>query len=185
MNIFILDESPILAAQLQCNKHVVKMPLESAQMLSTAHRMLDGTQKVCSSKSGKRMIKQYSHPDFDELLYKAVHQNHPCTLWTMENSENYRWHYEHFIALCDEYTARYGKIHKSFKKLKDILKNPPKNIKFSNQQTQFPLAMKSNPECIFPSDPVKSYRLFYQTKQNRFKMIWPEGRMPEWFNKKE
>ena len=59
MNIFVLDTDPVTAAQLQCDKHVVKMIVESAQMLSTAHRMLDGTIQIAPSKSGKRMVKHY------------------------------------------------------------------------------------------------------------------------------
>ena len=59
MNIFVLDEDPTIAAQMQCDKHVVKMIVESAQMLSTAHRMLDGKMIMKPSKSGKRMVKYY------------------------------------------------------------------------------------------------------------------------------
>ena len=103
MNIFILNEDPILAAQEQCDKHVVKMIVESAQMLSTVHRMLDGSVTMRKSKSGKRTLKYYELADDREnILYKAVHHNHPCTVWSREGCCNYTWHYEHFIALCDE-----------------------------------------------------------------------------------
>ena len=87
MNIFILDSDPKLSAQLQCDKHIVKMVLESAQMLSTAHRMLDGKLVMKPSKSGKRMVKYYDlYEGADDLeaeliYYKAVHHNHPCTVW--------------------------------------------------------------------------------------------------------
>ena len=185
MNIFILSSDPVEAAQLQCNKHVVKMIVESAQMLSTAHRMLDGNQLSAPSKSGKRMVKAWTLPDAREaVLYKAVHTNHPCTVWTMKSNNNYTWHYAHFIALCDEYTFRYGKIHSTDTLLREILKSPPKNIPV-DYKTQFPLAMESNPECKFPNDPVKSYRMFYQTKQDRFKMAWTNREVPEWFEFKE
>lgn len=182
MNIFILDLDPVKAAQLQCNKHAVKMPLESGQMLSTAHRMLDGYTSQGLSKSGKRTVKKYIHPDksLDELLYKAVHFNHPCTKWTMETTANYQWHYEHWVALCNEYEYRYGKTHLSLIKLENILGTPPKNLK-QGPLTQFPLAMQSNPECMFPDDPVKSYQNFYMTKQIRFKMEWKKREIPEWF----
>ena len=75
MNIFVLDKNPIRAAQLQCDKHVVKMIVESAQMLSTAHRILDGTKTKRPSKSGKRMVDYWVHPDnnLENTLYKAVH----------------------------------------------------------------------------------------------------------------
>jgi hypothetical protein len=185
LNLFILDTNPILAAQLQCDKHVVKMIVESAQMLSTAHRMLDGRQTRIRSKSGKTMSKAWILPDDrEDVLYKAVHMNHPCTVWSMAYSANYDWHYRHFIALCEEYTYRYDKVHATERLLARYLHQIPKNIKFGNR-TQFPLAMKSNPECMFPDDPVKSYRMFYQTKQDRFKMVWTNREVPEWFKVKE
>jgi hypothetical protein len=187
MNIFILSENPVEAASMLCDKHAGgKMVVESAQMLSTAHRMLDGMLTRGPSKSGKTISKKWIHPDeeMDRVLYKAVHMSHPCTIWTMTSSSNYEWHYEYYIALCKEYTYRYGKIHSTDKLLTEYLKHIPKNIKHG-PRTQFPLAMKSNPECMFPDDPVKSYRMFYQTKQNRFKMVWTKRSVPEWFKQRE
>jgi hypothetical protein len=186
MNIFILDSDAIKAAQLQCNAHVVKMVVESAQMLSTAHRMLDGHAIKNPAKPEKSRAKLWIHPDpdMDSILYKAVHYNHPCTVWTMASEENYLWHYQHFVALCDEFTHRYDKVHKSDAVLRKTLIAPPKNIA-QISKTQFPLAMGSNPECMFPDDPVKSYRMFYQTKQDRFKMAWTRRDVPDWFKVKE
>ena len=186
MNIFVLSMDPVEAAQLQCNRHSVKMVVESAQMLSTAHRILDGSMTKGPSKSGKRISKKWTHPDpvMDSVLYKTVHINHPCTVWTIKSSANYQWHYEHFVALCDEFTYRYGKVHKTDTILREILKELPTNIP-PGELTDFPLAMKSNPECMFPEDPVKSYRMYYQTKQERFKMIWTKRDVPEWFKMKE
>jgi hypothetical protein len=183
MNIFILDNSPVVAAQLQCDKHVVKMIVESAQMLSTAHRMIDGIQSFGPSKSGKRTVAHYRHPDtdMDNTLYKVVHASHPCTKWTMISSCNYEWHYQHFIALCDEYRYRYNRQHSTDVLLRTKLKQHPKYIP-KKALTLFPLAMKSNPECMFEDDPVKSYRMFYQTKQDRFKMAWSKRNVPEWFH---
>lgn len=160
MNIFVLNNNPIKAAQEQCDKHVVKMALESAQMLSSAHRILDGDEA-------------------DDRLYKIAHPKHPCTLWTMESIANYHWHYIHWVALCKEYEYRYGKEHLSYVKLRDILKEQPKNIPIGTQ-TPFRLAMGSNPECMF-EDPVKSYRAFYKTKQERFEMKWTKRKVPQWF----
>ena len=181
MNLFILDKDPVKAAQLQCDKHVVKMIVESAQMLSTAHRMLDGHETRRPSKSGKTMSKYWELFDEREhVLYKAVHMHHPCTVWTMKTNDNYKWHYEHFVALCDEYQYRYGKVHGTDKLLRDVLAATPRNIPIG-YLTKQPLAMKSNPECMF-EDVVKSYRAFYQTKQSRFKMAWTCRPIPEWFN---
>lgn len=186
MNIFILDENPIKAAELQCDKHVVKMIVESAQMLSTAHRILDGYTEKRPSKSGKRMINYWVHPDqfMENTLYKAVHHGHPSTVWTMESRKNYDWHYIHFIALCNEFTYRYEKIHSTDSLLRNVLAECPKNIPVADQ-TPFKLAMSEYPECIALGDPVQAYRSFYQTKQSRFKMAWTKRSIPEWFNFKQ
>ena len=122
MNLFIINKDPVLAAQEQCDKHVVKMIVESAQMLSTVHRMLDGKETRRPSTSGKTMAKYFELPDEREnILYRACHFNHPCTIWTRESIHNYRWHYLHFAALCDEYTYRYSKIHSTDTKLRKAL----------------------------------------------------------------
>lgn len=179
MNVFVLDEDPAKAAIQQCDRHVVKMIVESCQMLSTAHRVLDGVPTVRSSKSGKRMLPYFTLPDCREsLFYKPVHLRHPCTLWTMETSANYNWHWEHLSTLCKEYTHRYDKVHKSETLLQE-LKLLPENIPRANL-TKWALAMGAAPECI-GDDVVLSYRAFYQTKQKRFKMVWSRRNIPEWF----
>ena len=181
MNIFVLSLDPVKAAQQQCDKHVPKMVVESGQMLSTAHRILDGVLTRRRSMSGKTMAKYwelFSNP-LEDVLYRAVHTGHPSIIWTMESSENYMWHYRHFAALCDEYTYRYSKLHKTDLELRGALSNLPKNIPIG-KMTKFRLAMGSNPECMF-DDPVKSYRAFYQTKQHRFAMKWSKRPVPEWF----
>jgi hypothetical protein len=181
MNIFILDQNPVVAAQSQCDKHVVKMIVESAQMLSTAHRMIDGVSAIVASKSGKRMVNYYRlDDDREDVLYKAVHHNHPCTIWTQENAANYQWHYRHFIALCSEYTYRYGRIHKSFEGLANILRTCPSRMTCSEDMTPFRLAMGDSPESI-RDDAVEAYRHFYQTKQRNFKMVWSRRDTPAWF----
>tara|TARA_Y100000114_G_C11740200_1_gene318496 strand:+ start:443 stop:1024 length:582 start_codon:yes stop_codon:yes gene_type:complete len=185
MNIFILSLDPVEAAQMQCDKHVPKMLVESGQMLSTAHRVLDGKLTRKPSKSGKTMVKYWDlYEGADDLeaellYYKAVHVGHPCTVWSMESDSNYRWHWEHMKALADEYTYRYGKFHKTERELLWQIQSPPRNIP-KGPMTPFKLAMKANPECMF-DDPVKSYRAFYQTKQYRFKMVWTKRSVPEWF----
>ena len=186
MNIFILSEDPIEAAQLQCDKHVVKMIVESAQMLSTVHRMLDGKMERRPSKKGSMLQYFKLDDEREDVLYKACHYNHPSTVWTREACCNYTWHYNHFIALCDEYTYRYGKIHSTDSKLRNVLKALPNNIARTRVKTPYKLAMSSNPECIVNdlggTNAVESYRNFYQTKKERFKMIWTKRNVPEWFN---
>lgn len=180
MNVFILDKTPEKSAQFQCDKHVVKMIVESAQMLSTAHRMLDGVEMRVQSVSGKRLVKYWRLNDNREhKLYKTAHTGHPCTVWTAKTDSNYLWHYRHFAALCDEYTYRYGKVHKTDSMLRTLLSNTPNNIR-NGELTKQPLAMKSNPECMF-SCVVESYRAFYKTKQTKFSMVWSKRDVPEWF----
>ena len=182
MNIFILSEDPVEAAQLQCDKHVVKMIVESAQMLSTAHRMLDGYVEKRPSKSGKRMVNYWVHPNphLENTLYKAVHHGHPCTVWTMQSSANFMWHVVHFQALLQEYTYRYGKTHSTDKIVSEVCRLP-KNIKMC-AQTPFPLAMQHEPQCMHECEPVRSYQEYYQTKQDRFKMAWTKRSIPEGFH---
>ena len=110
MNIFYLDECPEKAARLQYNKHVVKMILESAQMLCTAHHCYGDKYQV------------------ENVPYKQAHLNHPSTVWTRRSKSTYMWLYNHMMALGDEYTKRYGKTHLSITKCKDFLAVPPRHI---------------------------------------------------------
>jgi len=184
MNIFVLEDCPVKAAEVQCDKHVVKMVVESGQMLSTAHRMLDGDLEVYINAKGRK-ARRYNLNDWrQQVLYKAVHYHHPCTVWTMESSENYNWHWKHLEALCAEYRFRYGKVHKTEETILHALKSLPKNIPIG-KMTNFKLAMGSNPECMDENDIVGSYRSFYHTKQSRFKMRWTGRPVPNWFTYQE
>lgn len=192
MNRFIIENTPIQCAQSHCDKHVPKMVVEEAQMLCTAHRLLDGQltmipaydkqgNQVYLKDGSRRMKKHWKLPDErEEGLYKAAHMKHPCTIWSMETAGNYNWSVELFKALCQEYTHRYGKQHKSAE-LIDSLSVAPRSISQSLELTQMPLAMGANPECIDYSDIIGSYRKFYQTKQSRFKMVWTNRNVPDWF----
>lgn len=178
MNVFFLSKNPIDAALEMCDKHNVKMPVESGQMLSTVHRYLDGNQTWRLSKKG-RQIKHWKM--FDEnkekKLYKVVHLNHPSTIWTRQTLGNYLWHFELFKAMLDEYTFRYGKIHKSTELL-EILKEPPQNIP-KGDFTSPPLCM---PDQYKQKNAVIAYRNYYIGEKANFAK-WQKGReMPEWFN---
>lgn len=169
MNIFHLDNDPVIAAQMMCDKHIPKMIVEAAQMLSTAHRMLDGTMMRRPSKSGKRMVNYYELPDphLDEVVYNAVHFNHPSTVWTRESKDNYQWHYKHFLTLCDEFVFRFGKQHLTYEKLSDILSVSPTNIPDIGL-TRFKCAMSAYPDLLKLPDPVQSYRAFYKVDKAKF-----------------
>lgn len=188
MNIFILDKDPEISAQMMCDKHIPKMIVESAQMLSTAHRMLDGEKTTRRSKSGKRMVPYYDLSDIDyeaELIYmKAVHFGHPCTKWTMESSANYEWHWEHLYALCKEYTYRYATEKEPYKNTKVererlwYLKSLPTNIPKA-EMTPFAQAMNHYPMCKH-MDPIQAYRNYYHAAKPFAK--WQKGRVaPYWW----
>jgi len=100
MNIFYLNSDPERAAQLQYNKHVVKMILESAQLLCSAHIMLDSE---------------------IDVPYKLTHKNHPSAVWTRQSRSNYAWLYFHMMALGKEYKKRYNKEHLTITKCRDVL----------------------------------------------------------------
>lgn len=181
MNIFILDYDPVISAEMMCDKHIPKMIVEAAQMLSTAHRMLNGYVEKRPSKSGKRMINYWVHnnPNLEEVLYKAVHHGHPCTVWTMESKSNYDWHYRHFVALCSEFEYRFGKSHMTTDKLTETLQRAPDGIPDIGI-TPFAQAMSHYPECIVPNNPVKAYRNYYHAAKNFAK--WEKGReAPAWW----
>ena len=163
MNIFYLDTDPAKAAEMQIDKHVVKMVLESAQLLCTCHRVLDGEHGYKVSAAGRR-LQTWTHPDpvKEATLYKSQHFNHPCSLWLRESVENYNWLYEHFIALGEEYTRRYNKTHLSITKLKDILKEPPKNI----PQVPFTEPKQATlPEYYIEGNPIEGYHKYYQAEK--------------------
>jgi len=129
MNIFYISKDPVQAAEWMVDKHVVKMILESAQLLSTAHRILDGQETLGKSKTG-RNVKRWILPDAREsVLYSATHINHPSAIWCRRSVENYNWLADHMFALLYEYTYRYNKQHKIEGELSYMLQSPPFALK--------------------------------------------------------
>jgi hypothetical protein len=180
MNIFVIDENPELAARSLCDKHVVKMILESAQLLSTTHHIIDGEELPPAKGSKKKRYKHHS-PYKESILYKITHINHPCTIWTRETTENYEWLFRHFVEMCKEYTRRYGKIHACERndELMNILREPPAALQ-SKGLTTFAQAMPDAYKS--PTSAVDAYRTYYIHDKARF-ATWriPEHK-PEWFN---
>jgi hypothetical protein len=177
MNIFALDNEPHIAAHYHCDSHVVKMIVETAQMLSTAHRILDGTLTTRKSVSG-RNLKHWIHASREDTLYKPTHVNHPCNVWIRETSGNYLWAYSLFYFLSLEYTRRYNKVHASFEKLKVPLLYLPANIPYGDK-TKFALAVDK--DLIDPTtDAISTYRNYYKRKQQKIKMTWTNRDTPGW-----
>jgi hypothetical protein len=139
MNIFFLHKDPKIAACMQCDKHVVKMVLETAQMLSTAAR-----------------AQGY------DMGYKSAYPNHPMTLWVNESPHNYTWAAIHGLELAHEYTRRYKKRHKS----QDIIE-PLWDLKkgISTKCTTPPLCM---PDEYKTENYVQSYRNYYYFEKKSF-----------------
>ena len=154
MNIFILDTDHSTSALYYVDKHVVKMPLETAQMLCTA---LSTTGIVTP--------------------YKATHKNHPCNLWIKESLSNYYWLCDLGIAICKEYTFRYGKKHKCEEVIEWCKNNPPSlpNIGLTKQ----PLAMPD--DCKILNNPILSYRNYY-IKEKKHLHSWKNRTTPYWIN---
>lgn len=163
MNIFTVDHDPTVAAQQLCDKHIVKMPLETAQMLCSAFDPLD------------------------LAPYKRVHYNHPCTQWARQSEANFDWLVQHGLALCAEYTKRYGS---------DMIQHasevPIKWCKAMKRMLSFPdTGLTEHPQCFgdyqdrcyVPGDPIAGYRRYYRTAKRRFaKWATPTAQEPSWFN---
>jgi hypothetical protein len=176
MNIFYIDHDPIKAAQGMVDKHVVKMILESAQLLSTAHRLLDGTQVESTSKTGRKAKRWILHDGRQDVLYLATHIHHPSAVWCRQSVENYSWLVEHFFALMHEYTHRYAKKHACFGDLSFMLQSPPHKLK-DYDWTNMPCAMAD--EYKISDDPLTNYRNYYKIGKATMHK-WTNRQPPEW-----
>lgn len=145
MNIFAVDRNPVIAAQMLCDKHVVKMILESAQIMSTIN----------------------GGP------YKPTHANHPCVIWAQKRT-NYEWLAKHALALCQEYTVRYNKVHKC----------QPIIIELANKAHLRPIGCSDFVQCMPEQyrdvDPVYAYRKYYCNDKATF-AVWKDGNEPWWW----
>ena len=196
MNIFILSDDPVDAAIQHNDKHVVKMILESAQLLSTAHRILDGKEQIeqrqtITSRNNEpgviktRNVKVWKLPDNrDSILYQATHRNHPCAIWCRETSANYYWLHALMVALCDEYYYRYGQykgdtgVHHKVRSsgLVDALAVTPNSIKRGGR-TPFPQCMPD--QYKVEGDPVQAYRNYY-LGEKRDILFYTNREEPSW-----
>ncbi len=151
MNIFALDYCPQQAARFHCDKHVVKMILETAQMLCSVR-----------SKLG------FATP------YKPTHASHPCTIWAGKSKQNYSWLVELGFELCSEYFYRYGRIHAT-QQILERVKEAPCNLT-SSELTPFEQCM---PDDYKQKNPVDAYKLFYSRDKISF-CSYTRRAAPEW-----
>ena len=155
MNIFVLHPDPGIAARMQCDRHVVKMTLESAQMLSTAVNELGG-----------------------QAPYKSAHVNHPCSVWVRESLGNFLWLYDHGMALAKEYTQRYGKVHKSEAVIQECMDKVRPLPLFNLSRTPHPLCM---PDEYKSDDAVEAYRRLYIADKAGFAQWNKTTEAPSWW----
>jgi hypothetical protein len=175
MNIFYLHEDPKQAAEWTVDKHTVKMILETAQLLSTAHRLLDGEQYIGKTATGRNVKRWKLNDDRETNIYSATHINHPSSIWSRNSSDNYDWLYNYFRFVIDEYTHRYGKTHKT-ESLLPYLQSKPYNIAIG-PMTEMPCAMGD--EYIVSDDPVENYRNYYKHGKKHLHK-WSKREIPYW-----
>ena len=164
MNIFVLDESPKISAQMMLDKHVVKMPTESMQMMSTI----------------------LTHYDLPSPFYPVM-LNHPCTIWARESKQNFQWLRAHCLALCKEYTVRYGKRHKGewiLEHFADTWVKLENEILPDKGLTPFAIAISDHMNCrqidgFDELSPIEKYRLYYIHDKNHI-AEWKTEK-PDWY----
>ena len=177
MNIFFLSYDPQQCAEYHCNKHVVKMIIEYAQLMSTAHRMLDGKEYVDNS-SGRKIKRWRLNDHIDSMIYKASHVNHPSAVWVRQDASHYTWLLTMWKYLLKEYTHRYGKQHKTGE-LEFALSRLPHNIPIKNLLIEEP--PQSMPEECKMNGAINAYRLYYIMKKNKFAR-WTNREIPKWYS---
>lgn len=154
MNIFVLSKDPEKAAKWQLNKHVVKMPTETAQLLCAAFK------------------EKHSPP------YRPTHVNHRCAVWTRESSDNFDWLIEHGLALCAEYKRRYGRVHASLAPIK-WCRSHRKLLDLSREGlTKFAQAM---PDQYKNASAVRAYRDYYIGDKWHIGVWKPPSEPPFWW----
>ena len=178
MNIFYLHENAKKSAEMHVDSHASKMCIEYAQLMSTAHRVLDGKQVKRLSKNN-RLITTYDHPDpqLDHTLYKSCHVNHPSAIWVRQSKKNYRWLYELWTELNTEFMYRYDKdvYHESYRKLKWALFSPPENM----PEGVFTEPLQAMPDDVKNDSSITAYRYYY-IKYKQHLASWKKRGMPTW-----
>jgi hypothetical protein len=157
MNIFYLDPDPETCASLHCDKHCVKMILEYAQLLSTAHHVLDG---------------DLARPG----LYAKTHVNHPSAVWVRQSIQHYVYVFRLLDHLCAEYSSRYGRTHKTEATVMESVKYLPQNLR-DRGWTEPPQCMPDEYKC---DDPVDAYQQYYRGDKARF-AVWKDRVQPPTF----
>jgi hypothetical protein len=178
MNIFYLHPDPKTCAQMHNDKHTVKMIIEYAQLMSTAHRLLDGTPYLDKTANGRSIKRWRLEEPLESSLMKASHINHPSAVWTRASVNNYNWLVALWEQLCVEYTHRYGKIHAVQKRLANVIHKAPLNI----PHTYFTTPTPAMPDIYkVKGDSLTSYHNYYRGGKQHL-ASWKNREVPSWFN---
>lgn len=185
MNLFLLDEDLDKCAQAHIDKHVSKMQLQAAQMLTTAiwvdkflgfiPRNLTKQQLIIINKQKKQ---QPSIQERTFTRYLPTHINHPSTVWVRSSLQNYKWTFNYIAALNDQCAYRgYKSPSVSFL---EVCRLPQPEHMQDLGLTQFALAMKAYPQCVVQGNPIQSYRNFYRADKKQF-ATWKNRQKPNWW----
>lgn len=184
MNIFYLHNDPRICAQMHNDKHVVKMIIEYAQLMSTAHRVLDGYEDIehrhvagsLPARWRKVKVWRMENPIYENGLMKASHINHPSGVWLRKSIQNYVWLNNMWQYLMMEYTHRYGKRH-SCEKYIPLLYPWPVNI----PEGPFTEPTPAMPDIYkVAGDSIKSYKNYYIGAKNHI-ASWKKREVPSWY----
>ena len=182
MNIFYLDPDPIKCAEMHVDRHVCKMVIEYAQLMSTAHRVLDGEMYIGKTINNRNIKRWRLLDERENRLMKPTMMNHPSAIWLRQSDKNYLWLYQMWCELQKEFTYRYGKIHATARLIPD-LKKVPDNCPvgpFTGPTPAMPDA------CKVPGNSLQSYHNYYVMKKEH---LWSwKGKInsrpkPIWFVK--
>lgn len=204
MNIFALDRHPGYAAMYHCDKHIVKMATEYAQILSTVVRIKRGYSGVLAwdkkdeefglNPSRGEKWRKYPftlHGETSQYpsIYLVTHVSHPSVKWALKSFDNFHWLLKLAYHVNSEFTLRYGKVHKALA----VIKKCEPNYQFDKlglekpiTEKDFPLRGLTKPPQVMPeniqifSDVTKNYRLYYASYKFDF-ATWKKGEPPDWF----
>ena len=179
MNIFYLNNDPKVCAQMHNDSHCSKMIIEYAQLMSTAHRYLDGEFYYGKTANGRKIQRWRLNSNLEHILYKASHVKHPSGIWVRHSKQNYMWLYQMWTELNTEFMYRYNKNvpHESYRKLNDALKEPPRNM--------YELGFCEPYQAMFddvknPNSSIRAYHDYYiKYKQHLAK--WTKRGIPYWY----
>jgi hypothetical protein len=161
MNIFVLDQDPIKASKFLCDKHCVKMVLETSQILCTIRHKLCDTQPI---------------------PYRKAYENHPACIWAGKNMHNYTWLCQHGLGIASEYTFRYGKIHKCQQVISDCFSRAG-YLDFPDKSAAITPFAQCMPEEYRCDDAVQAYRTYYiKDKLVNIDCRWTKREIPKWLN---